>query len=126
MNREQPNSSEQEKLVSLDTSEITSLLKKYNRQFGIGATMGGMLSGLFEAEDEETDENKTTSLENQKAEELLSFDQMTVKAEKLLEQTGLEFQPVRAGWFVTGSEGTHYRSRDEIESKRWKTVCHIS
>lgn len=122
MNHEHPNSIEQPNLARLDTSEIVFLLKKYNEQFGMGATVGRMFNSLLETEDEERqfEERETTSLEDQKVEELMSFEEMNAKAQGILTRTGLEFQPVKASWFVTGSEGTHLGQEMRLDLKNGK------
>ncbi len=117
MSQESLNQKQQIDLKDIDTTQLIVLLKKYNHKFGMGVSMFGMLSGLFDkeevnAENEENVRNEQQSgvgdnLHRQKVEELLDYEQLKQEVEPILTSTGLELQPVNPGWTTYSSEGSH-------------------
>src|SRR3989344_2929736 len=111
MNHETPES-EKSNLASVDTSQLIALLRKYNSRFGWGSTLGRIISSEVrkdlseegEIVDTETEPDSPGVLDDQKAEELISFEEMKASANEILDSTGLKFQPMRSGFAMSGSE----------------------
>lgn len=105
-------------LTSVDTSEVVSLLKKYNEQFGLGRTASRALADSFRRDAEgKGPETDITALENQSAEQIMSLDQMKDEAAALLDATGLEYQPAKADWFVQIDTEVHLGSEMRLNLK---------
>src|ERR1035437_2611959 len=121
MNPENLKPNEQPDLSFVDTSEIIMLLKRYNKQFSMGHTAARMVMDAWEKPgDEENPETKTTALNEQAAEQLLSFDEMKAQSALLLDTLGLEYQPMKANWFVAGNNETHIGSEMRLNLKDGK------
>ncbi len=118
MNEKIP-SGEQQNLSALDMSEVTDLLKKYNTQFGWGPTAAREIMHAWEKEknEEEPTDKDTSAIEDQVADQLLTFEQMKMETESLLETTGLEYQPVKANWFMASDNETHMGTEMRLNLK---------
>jgi len=109
-------------LSAIDTSDIISHLDNYNIQFSMGVTAGRQLLHVLDMEKMKQDNTTvsgtdTSATEDQFAEQLITFEQMKVDTQTLLDLTGLEYQPMRAGWFIAGSEGSHLGSEMRLNLK---------
>jgi len=113
---------EQINLTGVDTSEVVSLLKNYNEQFGMGKTLARIiLSSLRSQQHEESNtshsDTETSATNDQAAEQLLTFDDMKTQLSALLDTIGLEFQPIKANWVLVGSGEDHTGSEMRLNLK---------
>lgn len=112
--------SEHKDLASIDAIEIISALKKYNSQFGMGATLARMIIKEERGDADKNTETHTSASDEQTAEQFLSFEEMQSQSLALLDTIGLEYQPMKSNWVIAGSGENHAGSEIRLNLKDGK------
>lgn len=115
MSSEFPQNKDNLDLSKVDTHVITEKIDKYNEQFGMGKSMARVFMAAMEDE-----EGGGNAMNEQAAEEAITFEDLKGEIGDFLDNTGLELEPVKAGWIMASSEGSQSGTEMKLNLKDGK------
>ena len=99
-------------LSKIDTRKLTDLIEEYNYNFGMGKTMAREIISAARASDE--------SFTEQKADEILTLDEMRDQLKLVLDATGIDLVSAQAGWITVSGNESHVGSTLRVDLKDGK------